>query len=103
MLSVISTMNVCIVGTGYVGLTTGARLAYLGHNVTCLDLDGNKISQLRRGEGPIHEPGLVELLSLARPDIRFTTEAADGIPEADVIFVAVGTPALPAGNPVLQY
>ncbi|HUS07324.1 MAG TPA: UDP-glucose/GDP-mannose dehydrogenase family protein [Bryobacteraceae bacterium] len=96
-------MNISILGTGYVGLTTGVCLAYLGHEVTCHDLDENKINALRRGIIPIHEPGLGELLSLARHSIRFTTEPAEGLPHAEVIFIAVGTPSLADGNPDLQY
>jgi UDPglucose 6-dehydrogenase len=96
-------MNIVILGTGYVGLTTGVCLAYLGHEVTCLDMDENKINLLRSGTIPIHEPGVSELLALARHNIRFTTDPAEGLPNAEIIFIAVGTPSLPDGNPDLQY
>ncbi len=59
-------MNVVIVGTGYVGLTTGITLAYLGHQVTCLDVDAAKIEQLIQGKLPIYEPGLADLLAEAK-------------------------------------
>ena len=95
-------MNVTILGTGYVGLTTAAALAYLGHHVTSVDVDAGKIEKLSAGECPIHEPGLPELLQVARPRLRFTTNPADGIPEADVVFITVGTPSRPDGRPDLS-
>lgn len=97
-------MKVVIAGTGYVGLTTGAALAYLGHQVTCLDVDERKIEMLRRGEVPIYEPGLDDLLALAEENIRFVLGYEDaGIPEADVIFIGVGTPSREDGGPNLEY
>src|SRR5262249_4810430 len=96
-------MKVTIIGTGYVGLTTGVCLAYLGHEVTCLDTDAQKVDLLRTGRTPIHEPWLVELLAAAAPRIRFHTSYADAIPNADVVFIAVGTPPAPGGNPDLRY
>jgi UDPglucose 6-dehydrogenase len=96
-------MNVCIIGTGYVGLTTGACLAYLGHHVTCIDTDAAKISCLRMGETPIYEPHLQDLLATARHNLEFTTDYSDGISAADVVFIAVGTPPSPDGSPDLRY
>src|ERR1039457_2706613 len=96
-------MNVCIIGTGYVGLTTGACLAYLGHQVTCVDSDSGKIETLCSGRIPIYEPFLTELVAEARANLRFTTNYAEGVPGAEVIFIAVGTPPSPGGGPDLKY
>lgn len=96
-------MNVCIIGTGYVGLTTGACLAFLGHKVTCVDSDHDKIALLKTGRTPIYEPFLAELLTEALSNLRFTTRYEEAVPDAEVIFVAVGTPALPNGSADLRY
>jgi UDPglucose 6-dehydrogenase len=96
-------MNVAILGTGYVGLTTGACLAYLGHEVTCVDPDANKIGALQRGEVPFHEPHLEDLLIAARPHLKFTMDYSDAIPDAQVVFIAVGTPPGAGGAPDLRY
>jgi UDPglucose 6-dehydrogenase len=92
-------MKVLVVGTGYVGLTTGVALAYLGHQVTCLDIDASKVAMLREGRSPIFEPGLPELLTLAKENIHFTTSYDDvDFSTCDVVFIAVGTPSLPDGS-----
>jgi UDPglucose 6-dehydrogenase len=96
-------MKVAIVGTGYVGITTGVCLAWIGHEVTCLDTDPAKVESLRRGVPPIYEPGLETLLSQVTSELRFTTDYAEAIPQANVAFIAVGTPSLPDGSPDLQY
>jgi UDPglucose 6-dehydrogenase len=98
-------MRVTVIGTGYVGTVTGACLAYLGHRVTCVDTDLSKIEKLRRGDPPIYEPGLPELISLAneRGGINFETDLASAVRESDVIFIAVGTPSLPSGESNLTY
>jgi len=96
-------MNVAILGTGYVGLTTGACLAYLGHQVTCVDPVAEKIGSLQRGEVPFHEPYLEELLVLARPNLKFTMDYSEAIPDAQVVFIAVGTPPGVGGAPDLRY
>ena len=96
-------MNVAILGTGYVGLTTGACLAYLGHEVTCVDPDENKIGALQRGEVPFHEPHLEDLLVAARPNLKFTMDYSEAIPDAQVVFIAVGTPPGVGGAPDLRY
>ena len=96
-------MNVAILGTGYVGLTTGACLAYLGHKVTCVDADESKIAALEKGEVPFYEPHLDELIDDARSNLCFTCSYAHAIPEADVVFIAVGTPPGVGGAPDLRY
>ncbi|MFQ5615681.1 MAG: UDP-glucose dehydrogenase family protein [Anaerolineales bacterium] len=97
-------MKVVIAGTGYVGLTTGVAFAYLGHEVTCLDVVEEKIEMLKAGESPIYEHGLEELLVLAHENLQFTSSYREaGISEADVIFISVGTPPLSDGNPNLEY
>lgn len=95
-------MHITILGTGYVGLTTAAALSYLGHHVTAVDVDAGKVARLSAGECPIHEPGLPELLRLARPRLRFTSDPADGVPESDIVFITVGTPSRPDGRPDLS-
>ncbi len=96
-------MKIAILGTGYVGLTTGVCLAYLGHDVTCLDPVEEKILALREGRIPIYEPGLGELLAEVGDNIRFTTSFEEAIPGAQVIFIAVGTPPKSDGSPDLRY
>jgi UDPglucose 6-dehydrogenase len=96
-------MNVAILGTGYVGLTTGACLAYLGHQVTCVDPDTNKIGALQNGEVPFHEPHMEDLLVQARPNLKFTMDYSEAIPDAQVVFIAVGTPPGAGGAPDLRY
>jgi len=97
-------MKVVIVGTGYVGLTTGVALAYLGHQVTCLDVLPEKIDSLKAGKSPIYEPGLEELLAQAEKNLEFTVQyEAAGIQAAEVIFISVGTPQFADGTPDLRY
>lgn len=98
-------MEVTVIGTGYVGTVTGACLAYLGHHVTCVDTDISKIARLRRGESPIYEPQLEQMLSLGaeRGGLEFSTELANAVRSSDVIFIAVGTPPLPSGEANLAY
>ncbi|MBV9301424.1 MAG: UDP-glucose/GDP-mannose dehydrogenase family protein [Acidobacteriaceae bacterium] len=96
-------MRVAIIGTGYVGLTTGVCLGFIGHSVSCLDTDYSKIAALRAGEIPIYEPNLSDLLEEARPNLRFTSSYAEAIPDAEVVFIAVGTPPTPSGAPNLEY
>ena len=96
-------MNVTIIGTGYVGLTTGVCLAYLGHNVTCIDTDESKVASLNAGVPTIYEPFLEDLMAEARPNLRFTTSYEEGVPGAEVVFIAVGTPSLANGSPDLRY
>jgi len=98
-------MRVTVIGTGYVGTVTGACLAYLGHRVTCVDTDLQKIEKLSRGEMPIYEPHLDRLLQLSaqRGGIDFTTDLSPSAAESDAIFIAVGTPSLPTGEANLCY
>src|SRR5580698_4162514 len=98
-------MRVTVIGTGYVGTVTGACLAYLGHRVTCVDSDLSKIEKLRRGQSPIYEPGLDELIALAkeRGGLNFETDLDPAVLESDVVFIAVGTPPLPSGESNLAY
>lgn len=96
-------MRVCIVGTGYVGLTTGACLAFLGHDVTCVDTDEDKVATLRSGRVPIYEPFLDDLLAEVSDRISFTTSYAEGVTDAEVVFIAVGTPSTAEGMPDLRY
>jgi UDPglucose 6-dehydrogenase len=96
-------MNACIIGTGYVGLNTGVCLAYLGHKVTCIDSDGKKIASLRAGHTTIYEPFLKELMEQATGNLQFETDYAVALRDADVIFIAVGTPSSADGSPDLRY
>lgn len=96
-------MKITILGTGYVGLTTGVALAYLGHDVCCLDKDERKIESLRNGEPPLYECHLRELLALSQPHLRFTTSYEEAIPDAEVVFIAVGTPPRTDGSPDLKF
>jgi UDPglucose 6-dehydrogenase len=96
-------MNVSIIGTGYVGLTTGACLAFLGHKVTCVDADESKVQALKDGKVPFYEPHLEELVADARANLIFTTDYKEAIPKAQVVFIAVGTPPGPNGSPDLRY
>ncbi|TDA64541.1 MAG: UDP-glucose/GDP-mannose dehydrogenase family protein [Clostridia bacterium] len=85
-------MKVAIIGTGYVGLTTGVALAYLGHEVAGVDKDPNKIELLQDGKSPIHEPWLEELMSQSWPNLKFTNDTQASVAGTDVIMIAVGTP-----------
>jgi UDPglucose 6-dehydrogenase len=87
-------MKITVVGSGYVGLVTGACFAESGANVICVDLDVNKIKQLKSGSIPIYEPGLEEIVknNIEKNRLSFTTEIKDGIDGSEVIFIAVGTP-----------
>jgi UDPglucose 6-dehydrogenase len=98
-------MNICMVGTGYVGLVTGACLADLGMNVICVDRDEAKIAALSQGVIPIYEPGLEELVARneRKGRLRFTTDLKAGIESALVIFIAVGTPPKADGSPDLTF
>lgn len=87
-------MKIAIIGTGYVGLVAGTCLADLGNEVTCCDIDKNKIESLNNGNVPIYEPGLNEILNknMKQKRISFTTDIPQGIKNSEVIFIAVGTP-----------
>jgi UDPglucose 6-dehydrogenase len=98
-------MRVCVIGTGYVGLVTGACLAYVGHHVICVDNNEDKVKIMQAGQSPIHEPGLTEILqsSIKAGTIEFTTDLAAGVAHGEVLFIAVGTPALPTGESDTRY
>jgi len=97
-------MNVCMVGTGYVGLVAGTSLADFGMNVTCVDIDQEKIDRLNRGEVPIYEIGLSELIrrNVKLERLRFSTDLAQAVDRSLVIFLAVGTPEGDGGRPDLS-
>jgi UDPglucose 6-dehydrogenase len=88
-------MHIAMIGTGYVGLVSGACFADFGHHVTCIDKDAAKIAMIRESRMPIWEPGLEALVkaNIERGRLKFTTELAEGIAEAEAVFIAVGTPA----------
>ena len=92
-------MNIAIVGTGYVGLVSGTCFADTGANVTCVDVDENKIERLKNGEIPIYEPGLDELVkkNVAAGRLKFTTDLASVLDDVEIVFSAVGTPPDEAG------
>src|SRR5882672_2888431 len=88
-------MRIAMIGTGYVGLVSGACFADFGHQVTCVDKDGGKIAALRRGEIPIFEPGLDSLVAsnVKSGRLDFATDLTGPVAEADAVFIAVGTPS----------
>ncbi len=87
-----------VIGTGYVGLVTAAGFAELGNEVWCIDIDADKVARLRRGEIPIYEPGLEELVTRHRRRLHFSTDIADALEHARLLFVAVGTPPTYSGD-----
>jgi UDPglucose 6-dehydrogenase len=87
-----------VIGTGYVGLVTAAGFAELGNEVWCIDIDADKIARLQRGEIPIYEPGLEELVTKHRGRLHFSTDIADALEHARILFVAVGTPPTYSGD-----
>ena len=91
-------MQVAVFGAGYVGLVTGACLADLGHDVVVRDVVVEKIDVLRRGQLPIHEEGLAELLERNRDRLSFTTDVDEAVEDADVVYIAVGTPPTYSGD-----
>ncbi|HEV7558078.1 MAG TPA: UDP-glucose/GDP-mannose dehydrogenase family protein, partial [Kofleriaceae bacterium] len=98
-------MKIAVIGTGYVGLVTGAGFSDFGHDVTCVDIDPARVDALTRGEIPIVEPGLGELVrrnaSLGR--LHFTTSTADAVAGSQLVFIAVGTPSAPDGSADLSH
>ncbi len=98
-------MKIAVVGTGYVGLVTGTCFAETGNQVTCVDIDAHKVARLQKGEIPIYEPGLDVLFdrNIAEDRLKFTTSLADGIKDAEVIFLALPTPPGEDGSADLKY
>lgn len=98
-------MKIAVVGTGYVGLVAGAGFSDFGHEVTCVDIEATRIAALKRGEMPIHEPGLPELVhrNAKAGRLKFTTSIADAVPGAQLALIAVGTPSAPDGSANLSY
>ncbi|BAZ49364.1 UDP-glucose/GDP-mannose dehydrogenase family protein [Nostoc ellipsosporum NOK] len=98
-------MRVCVIGTGYVGLVTGACLAHIGHDVICVDNNEEKVKLMKSGQSPIFEPGLSEIMQSAiqAGTIQFTTDLAAGVAHGQILFIAVGTPPLPTGESDTRY
>lgn len=98
-------MHIAVIGTGYVGLVTGACFAEFGVDVTCVDIDADKIARLAAGEMPIYEPGLEQLVmkDMQSGRLRFTTDIKQAVEQALVIFLAVGTPPQSDGSPNLSF
>jgi len=95
--------KITIIGTGYVGLTTGVCLAYLGHKITCVDKDQHKIQNLKKGIIPIYEPGLKEILKKYRKNIEFTGDLKEAVSKSEVVFISVGTPSKEDGSIDMSY
>src|SRR5690554_4799390 len=98
-------MNIAVVGTGYVGLVSGTCFAEMGINVTCVDIDKNKVNGLNNGIIPIYEPGLEEMVIRNKREgrLNFITNLKECINNVDVVFIAVGTPSGSDGNADLKY
>src|SRR5688500_1405335 len=98
-------MKIAVVGTGYVGLVTGTCFAETGNQVTCVDIDVNKVNKLKDGQITIYEPGLEKLFlrNLKEGRLRFTTDLAEGIEGSAIIFLALPTPPGEDGSADLKY
>ncbi|MBB5174541.1 UDP-glucose dehydrogenase family protein [Texcoconibacillus texcoconensis] len=98
-------MNIAVVGTGYVGLVTGVALSDIGHNVTCIDIDIEKVKKMKRGESPIYEPGLEDIMkkNIEKGRLDFTKCYEDGLKNAQVAYIAVGTPEKEDGTADLRF
>ena len=98
-------MNITVIGTGYVGLVTGACFSKMGNKVYCVDIDENKINGLKNGQMPIFEPNLKTIVvdSQKRGDLIFTTDLKIALDDTNIIFIAVGTPMNDDGSANLDY
>src|SRR5271157_2374388 len=98
-------MDIAIIGSGYVGLVTGACFADVGHSVICVDNDQRKVENLKNGIIPIYEPGLEEVVhrNVSANRLRFTTSTAEGVDQSQIVFIAVPTPPQPDGSVDLTY
>jgi UDPglucose 6-dehydrogenase len=99
----ITLMKICIVGTGYVGLSCAAVFSDLGHHVICVDKNKEKIHQLNKGIIPIYEPGLEDVINKNQSRLQFTENLMEGMENASVIFITVGTPSKPDGSTDVSY
>ena len=97
-------MELTIFGTGYVGLVTGACLADVGHRVLCMDINSQKVAALTRGEIPIYEPGLGEIVkrNLESGNLLFSDSPQEAVDFSSLLFIAVGTPSMEDGEPDLS-
>lgn len=97
--------KIAVIGTGYVGLVTGVALSDIGHDVTCIDIDKNKVARMQNGESPIYEPGLDDIMkrSIAAGRLHFTTSHTEGFSGKDVAYIAVGTPEREDGTADLRF
>jgi UDPglucose 6-dehydrogenase len=98
-------MKIAVIGTGYVGLVTGTCFADNGNDVWCVDIDARKIERLNKGEVPIYEPGLDQMIArnVTGERLRFTTDLQEAVRQARIVFLCVGTPSLPDGAPDMRY
>lgn len=98
-------MRVCVIGTGYVGLVTGVCLSHIGHDVICIDNNEEKVKLMKSGQSPIYEPGLSELMqsSMQSGKLQFSSDLGGGVKHGEILFIAVGTPALPTGESDTRY
>lgn len=98
-------MKIAVLGTGYVGLSTGVCLSEIGHEVICIDIDEDKVNRLRQGFSPIYEPGLEQLLmkNMSAGRLHFTTSHKDAFGKSEIIIIAVGTPQQEDGSADLSY
>lgn len=98
-------MRVCVIGTGYVGLVTGVCLAHIGHHVICVDNNEEKVKLMKSGQSPIYEPGLSEIMQATSQAgyLEFTSDLGAGVAHGQILFIAVGTPALPNGESDTRY
>lgn len=97
--------NISVIGTGYVGLVTGVCLSEIGHNITCIDINEEKVKKMQEGFSPIYEPGLSELMkkNIAEGRLNFTTSYEEGLKLSNVVYIAVGTPQNEDGSADLKY
>ena len=98
-------MRVCVIGTGYVGLVTGACLSHIGHHVICVDNNEEKVKMMKSGQTPIYEPGLSDIMQSGIQSglLEFTSDLKAGVEHGEILFIAVGTPALPNGESDTRY
>ena len=98
-------MNITVIGSGYVGLVSGTCFSEMGNNVTCVDIDADKIAKLKNGILPIFEPGLepMVLKNVKNGNLHFTTDLSSVIGKSEIVFIAVGTPMGDNGSADLQY